>query len=43
MVGAAGGLGSFVPLLVMGGLYGTYGSYALGLLLLAVVAGAALV
>jgi NNP family nitrate/nitrite transporter-like MFS transporter len=43
VVGAAGGLGGFVPPLVMGSLYGTYGSYALGLLLLAVVATAALV
>jgi MFS transporter, NNP family, nitrate/nitrite transporter len=43
VVGAAGGLGGFVPPLVMGSLYGTYGSYAVGLLLLAVVAGAALV
>lgn len=43
MGGAAGELGGFVPPLVMGALHGTYGSYALGLLLLAVVAGAALV
>ena len=43
VVGAAGGLGGFVPPLVMGSLYGTYGSYAVGLLLLAMVAGAALV
>ena len=43
VVGAAGGLGGFVPPLVMGSLYGTYGSYAVGLLLLAAVAGAALV
>jgi NNP family nitrate/nitrite transporter-like MFS transporter len=41
-VGAAGGLGGFVPPLVMGSLYGTYGSYALGLLLLGAVAAAAL-
>jgi NNP family nitrate/nitrite transporter-like MFS transporter len=40
VVGAAGGLGGFVPPLVMGSLYG---SYALGLLLLAAVAAAALV
>ncbi|MGC9495825.1 MFS transporter [Streptomyces sp. WG7] len=42
VVGAAGGLGGFVPPLVMGSLYGTYGSYALGLVLLGVVAAAAL-
>ncbi|MFD8541461.1 MFS transporter [Streptomyces rubrogriseus] len=42
VVGAAGGLGGFVPPLVMGSLYGTYGSYALGLLLLGAVAAAAL-
>jgi MFS transporter, NNP family, nitrate/nitrite transporter len=38
VVGAAGGLGGFVPPLVMGSLYGRYGSYAIGLILLAVVA-----
>lgn len=43
IVGAAGGLGGFLPPLVMGSLYGAYGSYALGLLLLGVVAAAALV
>ncbi|GGY97935.1 MFS transporter [Streptomyces poonensis] len=42
VVGAAGGLGGFVPPLVMGSLYGAYGSYALGLALLAIVAAAAL-
>ncbi|WP_372465424.1 MFS transporter [Streptomyces olivaceus] len=42
VVGAAGGLGGFVPPLVMGSLYGTYGSYALGLVLLGAVAAAAL-
>ncbi|MFE9774802.1 nitrate/nitrite transporter [Streptomyces sp. NPDC005931] len=42
VVGAAGGLGGFLPPLVMGSLYGTYGNYALGLILLAVVAAAAL-
>ncbi|WP_275979991.1 MFS transporter [Couchioplanes caeruleus] len=42
VVGAAGGLGGFVPPLVMGSIYGSYHSYALGLVLLAVVAGAAL-
>ncbi|MFD0904210.1 MFS transporter [Actinomadura sediminis] len=40
VVGAAGGLGGFVPPLVMGGLYGAFGNYAVGLLLLAAVAGA---
>jgi MFS transporter, NNP family, nitrate/nitrite transporter len=38
VVGAAGGLGGFVPPLVMGFIYGRYGSYGLGLALLAVVA-----
>lgn len=42
VVGAAGGLGGFVPPLVMGSLYGAYGSYAIGLALLAAVAAAAL-
>ncbi|WNM31268.1 NarK/NasA family nitrate transporter [Streptomyces sp. Li-HN-5-11] len=42
VVGAAGGLGGFVPPLVMGSLYGEYGTYAGGLALLAVVAAAAL-
>ncbi|MFM9589247.1 MFS transporter [Streptomyces scabiei] len=42
VVGAAGGLGGFLPPLVMGSLYGAYGSYALGLLLLAAVAAGAL-
>ncbi|GGS05240.1 MFS transporter [Streptomyces humidus] len=42
VVGAAGGLGGFVPPLVMGSLYGAYGSYAIGLVLLGVVAAAAL-
>ncbi|MEU3270052.1 MFS transporter [Saccharomonospora sp. NPDC006951] len=36
-VGAAGGLGGFVPPLVMGGIYGALGSYALGLAALALV------
>jgi len=40
VVGAAGGLGGFVPPLVMGSIYGRYGSYAVGLALLAVVAAA---
>ncbi len=43
VVGAAGGLGGFVPPLVMGSVYGRFGSYALGLVLLAVVAAATLV
>lgn len=38
IVGAAGGLGGFVPPLVMGLVYGRYGDYSLGLILLAVVA-----
>nr|WP_306663053.1 hypothetical protein [Streptomyces alkaliphilus] len=42
VVGAAGGLGGFGPPLVMGSLYGTYGSHAIGLVLPAVVAPAAL-
>ncbi|MER6628399.1 MFS transporter [Streptomyces sp. NPDC000987] len=42
VVGAAGGLGGFVPPLVMGSLYGAYGSYAVGLVLLGLVAAAAL-
>jgi len=42
VVGAAGGLGGFVPPLVMGYLYGQFGSYAIGLLALAVVAVGAL-
>ena len=42
LVGAAGGLGGFVPPLVMGFIYGRTGSYSLGLLLLAGVAAATL-
>ncbi|MHB9856988.1 nitrate/nitrite transporter [Streptomyces sp. YIM S03343] len=42
VVGAAGGLGGFIPPLVMGSLYGAYGTYAGGLALLAIVAAAAL-
>jgi NNP family nitrate/nitrite transporter-like MFS transporter len=42
VVGAAGGLGGFVPPLVMGGIYGATGSYAWGLLALAVVAAGAM-
>jgi NNP family nitrate/nitrite transporter-like MFS transporter len=41
VVGAAGGLGGFVPPLVMGGIYGASGSYTWGLVALAVVAAAA--
>jgi len=42
VVGAAGGLGGFVPPLVMGAIYGGFHDYALGLVLLALVALAAL-
>lgn len=38
IVGAAGGLGGFVPPLVMGVIFGRFGDYSLGLALLAVVA-----
>ena len=43
LVGAAGGLGGFVPPLVMGYVYGRTDSYAIGLILLAVAAAATLV
>jgi NNP family nitrate/nitrite transporter-like MFS transporter len=43
LVGAAGGLGGFVPPLVMGAVYSSRGSYTGGLLALAVVAAAAAV
>ncbi|MBK5306591.1 MAG: NarK/NasA family nitrate transporter [Frankiaceae bacterium] len=43
VVGAAGGLGGFIPPLLMGSLYGSTGSYAIGLLLLSVTALASLV
>ena len=43
LVGAAGGLGGFVPPLVMGAVHSATGSYGLGLALLAVVAAASLV
>ena len=43
VVGAAGGLGGFVPPLVMGFVYGQFGSYAIGLIALAIVAACALV
>ncbi|WP_407650863.1 MFS transporter [Actinoplanes lobatus] len=42
IVGAAGGLGGFIPPLLMGAIYGHFQSYALGLALLGVVAMAAL-
>jgi NNP family nitrate/nitrite transporter-like MFS transporter len=42
VVGAAGGLGGFVPPLIMGTIYGELGSYAIGLIALAVVAAAVL-
>jgi NNP family nitrate/nitrite transporter-like MFS transporter len=43
VVGAAGGLGGFVPPLLLGVLYGQFGSYGAGLALLSVVALAALI
>ena len=43
LVGAAGGLGGFVPPLVMGYVYGQTDSYAIGLVLLAVTAALTLV
>jgi MFS transporter, NNP family, nitrate/nitrite transporter len=43
LVGAAGGLGGFLPPLVMGGVYGVEHSYAIGLMLLSDVAFAAAV
>ncbi|MEU4203746.1 MFS transporter [Streptomyces sp. NPDC039022] len=42
VVGAAGGLGGFIPPLVMGVIFSASGSFALGLLLLALVSAAAL-
>ncbi len=42
VVGAAGGLGGFIPPLLMGSIYGADGSYAWGLIALAVVAGGAM-
>jgi MFS transporter, NNP family, nitrate/nitrite transporter len=38
VVGAAGGLGGFIPPLVMGSIYSALSSYALGLIALAAVA-----
>ena len=43
LVGAAGGLGGFVPPLIMGWVYGLEGSYSIGLMLLSDVALAAAV
>ena len=43
LVGAAGGLGGFLPPLIMGSIYGRLGDYAAGLIALAVVAGLVLV
>jgi len=43
LVGAAGGLGGFVPPLVMGFIHGRLGSYGLGLALLAAVAASTMV
>jgi NNP family nitrate/nitrite transporter-like MFS transporter len=43
VVGAAGGLGGFVPPLVMGSVYSQWSDYAAGLIALAVVAAACLV
>jgi len=43
VVGAAGGIGGFVPPLIMGWVYGVEGSYAIGLMLLSDVALAAAV
>lgn len=42
IVGAIGGLGGFVPPLVMGAIHSATGSYRIGLLLLALVAAGAL-
>jgi NNP family nitrate/nitrite transporter-like MFS transporter len=41
LVGAAGGLGGFIPPLVMGLVYGATGDYSLGYVLLAITASAA--
>jgi len=43
LVGAAGGLGGFIPPLVMGYIYGRTSSYGLGLALLALVAAATMI
>jgi MFS transporter, NNP family, nitrate/nitrite transporter len=42
LVGAAGGLGGFIPPLLMGSVYGSTGTYAVGLIALAAVAASAL-
>jgi NNP family nitrate/nitrite transporter-like MFS transporter len=42
VVGACGGLGGFIPPLVMGAIYGASGSYSWGLLALAIVAAGAM-
>ena len=42
LVGAAGGLGGFVPPLIMGYVYGRTDSYAIGLWMLSVTAALAL-
>jgi NNP family nitrate/nitrite transporter-like MFS transporter len=43
VVGAAGGLGGFFPPLVMGVVKSATGSYAVGFVLMALVAGACLI
>jgi NNP family nitrate/nitrite transporter-like MFS transporter len=43
VVGAAGGLGGFIPPLLMGGIYGASRSYEWGLIALAIVAGGAMI
>lgn len=43
LIGAAGGLGGFLPPLIMGDIYSRTASYAIGLILLSVVAALALV
>ena len=43
IVGAAGGLGGFIPPLLMGAVYGALGDYSLGFVLLALTAAAAAV
>jgi NNP family nitrate/nitrite transporter-like MFS transporter len=43
LVGAAGGLGGFVPPLIMGYVYGRTDSYAIGLWLLSITAALTLV
>ncbi|MCC6270537.1 MAG: MFS transporter [Microbacteriaceae bacterium] len=43
LVGAAGGLGGFIPPLIMGDIYGRTNSYAIGLLMLTAAAAATLI